>query len=80
MTGWQETEEDSPTVNPPTGAPSEDAGNSAFQMLAGVHGSRTHPGRVHRPTSVLKTERPTGAHPLPRLTAASQALAYEARA
>jgi hypothetical protein len=47
--------------------------------LAGVHGSRTHPGRSYRPASVLKTERPTGTHPLPRLTAVSQALLYDDR-
>jgi hypothetical protein len=33
--------------------------------LAGVHGSRTHPGRVNRPAPVLKTEEPTGTLPLP---------------
>jgi len=35
-----------------------------FKILAGVHGSRTHPGRDHRPASVLKfgPGRPTASH------------------
>src|SRR2546425_7443171 len=43
-------------------------------VLAGVHGSRTHPGRVHRPATVLKTERPTGTFPLPALGSRNQDL------
>ena len=34
--------------------------------LAGVHGSRTHPGRVHRPATILKTAEATGPLPLPQ--------------
>ena len=38
---------------------------TSISYLAGVHGSRTHPGRDHRPATVLKTAKPTGTLPLP---------------
>lgn len=38
----------------------------AISNLAGVRGSRTHPGLQRSPTTVLKTAGTTGHHPLPR--------------
>ncbi len=44
---------------------------SRFYILAGVHGSRTHPGRGCRPATVLKTAEPTGTLPLPSINRGS---------